>query len=92
LILSSPLNLNGEELQTSLSTQTAISSEQNSRRRMLQASTSVAPDGQVALFEGVNLTQPNYYNVYETFSIHIASTFTDNEPVEVDWSIKDFDG
>lgn len=35
---------------------------------------------------------PDIYNVYETFSIKLASSYSDYEPVDVKWQVEDFDG
>ena len=46
----------------------------------------------MAIYADDDALLPDVYNVYETFSIKLATSYSDYEPVDVKWHVKDFDG
>lgn len=69
----------------------SIKEQNQTSRRRLSVSTDVSPSTQVALYDD-NVTKPKIYDEYKTFNVELSSTQADLDPVEVKWSIMDFDG
>lgn len=90
LIFSDKIAENAD-LEESLNGKAVVKSNSSRRMRMLAASSSVEPSNKLAMYDQ-NIMQPEIFDEYKTFTIELSSTQTDNEPVNVNWSLIDFDG